>query len=148
MHHLGRVRSFATVMPRSIRETHHEFLAKVSNQGTGTISIEKRHRLAVITLNNPSKRNAISGTMMNDLADIVDNLPSFSDNIAALILTGAGTEAFCAGADFSLVKNVVNTPDMGVSMSRFMIDCLETIRQSGLISLCYINGPALGLKIS
>jgi enoyl-CoA hydratase/carnithine racemase len=132
------------VRRRSIRETHKVFLDQVKGHGEGKITLEKNARIAVMTLNNSLKRNAVSGTMMNDLADIVDGLPSYRDGIAALIVTGAGNEAFCAGADFSLVKNVVNTPNMGVLMSRFMIDCFEAIRQSGLVSLCYINGSALG----
>jgi enoyl-CoA hydratase/carnithine racemase len=38
----------------------------------------------------------------------------------------------------------VNTSEKGLSMSLFMTDAFARLRTSGLISLCLINGPAVG----
>jgi enoyl-CoA hydratase/carnithine racemase len=82
---------------------------------------------------------------MYQLADIVDGLSSNQNNdLTCLVIRGVGDDAFCSGASFDLVKNVVNNPLKGKMMAEFMTDCLNRIRQSGLISICYINGPALG----
>ena len=85
---------------------------------------------------------------MFQLADIVDNYITHTslipNDLVCLVIKGSGSDAFCSGASFSLVKNVVNDSNKGKLMAEFMTDCLNRIRQSGLISLCYINGPALG----
>jgi 2-(1,2-epoxy-1,2-dihydrophenyl)acetyl-CoA isomerase len=63
------------------------------------IVFEKDGRVATITLNRPSKRNAYSETMVHEilgaLADARDE-----DEIRVVILTGAG-KGFCAGGDIS-----------------------------------------------
>ena len=124
----------------------------VGQQGDGTISLEIHDKVAVISISNPLKRNAISGKMMVQFAMIVDTIvPSIAssnatscNNLVGIVLLGQGNEAFCAGADFSLAKYIVNTSERGVLMAGFMTDALNRIRQSGLVSVCVVNGPALG----
>eukprot|EP00596_Hydrurales_sp_CCMP1899_P004208 CAMPEP_0119047928 /NCGR_PEP_ID=MMETSP1177-20130426/55834_1 /TAXON_ID=2985 /ORGANISM="Ochromonas sp, Strain CCMP1899" /LENGTH=251 /DNA_ID=CAMNT_0007023127 /DNA_START=312 /DNA_END=1067 /DNA_ORIENTATION=- len=84
---------------------------------------------------------------MNQLADVVDELllrdlkKEFL--ISGLIVRASG-KTFCAGADLTLVRDIVNTSEKGISMSLFMTDAFTRLRTSGLISLCLINGPAVG----
>lgn len=54
--------------------------------------------IAVVTLNRPAKRNAVSLAMWRDLEGIYKDLAS--RDVRAVILTGAGGN-FCAGADIS-----------------------------------------------
>jgi len=54
--------------------------------------------VAVITMNRPDKRNAINPEMMVRLADAWTRVRE-DDSIRVALLTGAGTEAFCAGGD-------------------------------------------------
>lgn len=56
-------------------------------------------RIALITIDNPPKRNAMSRDMMRELVAIWDALEH--SDVRAIILTGAGEQAFCAGADVS-----------------------------------------------
>lgn len=86
---------------------------------------------------------------MFEFANIIDTLvpASCSDvghKYVGVIVRGTGKEAFCSGADLSLVKEVVNTPQKGGMMSMFMTDALNRLHQSGLVSVCVLNGPALG----
>lgn len=133
-----------------LTKQHAEYLSLVSNQGEGNVKMEVLDNVAVLSFSNPSKRNAMSGKMMNNMAELIDQIcddtcpTKLSDRVVGLILKGCGNEAFCAGADFSLVKTIVNTPEKGVLMSQFMTDALNRLRQSRLISVCVINGPALG----
>ncbi|MBB3749801.1 enoyl-CoA hydratase/carnithine racemase [Mycolicibacterium sp. BK634] len=54
--------------------------------------------IAGITLNRPDLLNAIDGTLMDGLDDVLDELSSWKYRVA--VLTGAG-RGFCAGADLS-----------------------------------------------
>ncbi len=54
--------------------------------------------VAVLTMNRPDKRNAINPEMMARLADAWTAVRE-DTAIRVAVLTGAGTEAFCAGGD-------------------------------------------------
>ncbi|MEE8470573.1 MAG: enoyl-CoA hydratase-related protein [Dehalococcoidia bacterium] len=62
------------------------------------ITAEARDRVGRITLSREDKRNAISPTMMNELLDAFKKFDDDSD-VLTVVLTGAGSKAFCAGAD-------------------------------------------------
>jgi enoyl-CoA hydratase/carnithine racemase len=57
-------------------------------------------QIATITLNRPDKMNAFTGTMMHEMLDAFDRADA-DDDVRAVIVTGAGERAFCAGADLS-----------------------------------------------
>ena len=59
---------------------------------------EPARRVVLITLDNQSKRNAMSREMMRELGGLWDRL-AVSDDCRAIVITGAGTKGFCAGAD-------------------------------------------------
>jgi enoyl-CoA hydratase len=61
------------------------------------IIVERRDRVGLITLNRPKALNALSGPLMADLAQALDELEA-DDGIGALVLTGSD-KAFAAGAD-------------------------------------------------
>jgi len=68
-----------------------------------TIKVESDGTLAVVTLNRPEKRNAISATMIAELMTALQDLESGSERVA--IITGAG-KAFCAGMDLDALKSL------------------------------------------
>lgn len=128
---------------------HDEFLSMVKGHGEGDITLTKHDGYASIVIDNRRKRNSITGRMMFKFACIVDELTGEQRDaqdklLVAVVLTGAGSEAFCSGADLGLAREVLDTPAKGGLMSAFMTDALNRLRQSGLISLCSLNGPALG----
>lgn len=59
---------------------------------------EPARRVALITLDNPAKRNAMSRDMLRELGTVWDRLAT-SDDCRAIVITGTGTRGFCAGAD-------------------------------------------------
>ena len=59
---------------------------------------EPARHVALVTIDNQAKRNAISRSDMADLAAAWDRLEADED-CRAIVLTGAGEKAFCAGAD-------------------------------------------------
>lgn len=56
--------------------------------------------IATITLHRPDKMNAFTGTMMNEMIAAFDAIDA-DDSVRAVIVTGHGDRAFCAGADLT-----------------------------------------------
>jgi enoyl-CoA hydratase/carnithine racemase len=72
--------------------------------GYSQIDYQVSEQIATITLNRPDKLNAFTSTMMDEVIDAMDRVDA-DDSVRAVIFTGAGERAFCAGADL--------TPDNG-----------------------------------
>ena len=65
------------------------------------VAIELRETIAIVRLNRPTKRNALSDRLMADLEGAFAALPK---TVGAVVLTGNG-EHFCAGLDLSEIKD-------------------------------------------
>jgi ethylmalonyl-CoA/methylmalonyl-CoA decarboxylase len=145
-------KGYSIVRSFSLVSRHAEFLSLVKGHGSGDVLLERtaRPEIVVLKLANPSRKNAMSGRMMFQLANIVDTIVHMDDSVVTnderptgLIVTGEGN-IFCAGADFGLAKEVLVTPQLGRAMSLFMTDALNSLRNSNLVSVCLLNGPAVG----
>jgi enoyl-CoA hydratase len=64
------------------------------------ILLERLDAIAIVRLNRPEKLNALSRAMVDDLSDAFKQLEKQSD-LRAVILTGSGEAAFCAGTDIN-----------------------------------------------
>ncbi len=110
--------------------------------------------IATITLHRPEKMNAFTGTMMAEMIDAFDRIDA-DDDIRAVIVTGHGDRAFCAGADL--------TPEGGgqVFANRGEVESLsdERVRDGGgLLTLriyeckkpviAAVNGAAVGVGVT
>jgi len=69
------------------------------------ILVEERGRVAWVTLNRAEVRNALSRAVNLKLQDIAASFET-RDDLHAVVLTGAGDKAFCAGADLKERKGV------------------------------------------
>ena len=67
--------------------------------------------IATVTLNRPQKLNAISYAMVDALMNVLDAVET-NAAVGAVILTGAGDKAFCAGGDMKAgaTQGKVSTP--------------------------------------
>lgn len=63
------------------------------------ILVETRNKVAIITLNRPDKRNALSKELMSELLDSLEQLKKNAE-AHVLVIRGAGV-SFCSGHDFS-----------------------------------------------
>lgn len=68
------------------------------------IELEIEDGIATVTLNRPDRMNAFTRVMMQEIIDAMD-MTDGDDSVRAVIFTGHGDKAFCAGADL--------TPDDG-----------------------------------
>ena len=62
------------------------------------VGVERKGQVALITLNRPEARNAISPEMLVRLADAWTAVRDDPD-IRVAVVTGVGDKAFCSGAD-------------------------------------------------
>lgn len=85
--------------------------------------VERRGDVALITLNRPDKRNALSPEMVVRLAAFWDEVAQ-DDEVRAVVVTGAGDQAFSAGGDLgSLIPLMMRTrPPEGEWEQRFAAD--------------------------
>jgi enoyl-CoA hydratase len=65
------------------------------------VEMERRDRVAVVTINRPEARNAVNDDVANTMERILDELEA-DDTVQAVVITGAGP-TFCAGADLKMV---------------------------------------------
>ncbi|MAP93485.1 MAG: enoyl-CoA hydratase [Ponticaulis sp.] len=65
-----------------------------------TVILEVEDGIATLTLHRPDKMNAFTGQMMHDIIAAFDETDA-DDDVGAVIVTGSGERAFCAGADLS-----------------------------------------------
>ena len=66
--------------------------------GYEVVKYEVAEGVATVTLNNPEKRNMLSGQMLVELVDAMKTARD-SEDVRAVVLTAAGDKVFCAGAD-------------------------------------------------
>jgi enoyl-CoA hydratase/carnithine racemase len=59
---------------------------------------DKKNGVATITINRPEVRNVLTGEMYRDLAQSLYDLDR-DDDVAVIVIRGAGEKAFCAGSD-------------------------------------------------
>ena len=69
-----------------------------------TVDLERRDSVAVLTLNRPEALNAVSPEMLDELDERLDEV-SGDPGLRAVVLTGAGEKAFCAGADVAHMRD-------------------------------------------
>lgn len=65
-----------------------------------TVIYEKNENIARVTLNRPGSLNSFNIQMRDELFEILSAIKD-DDEVAAVILKGAGDKAFCAGADLT-----------------------------------------------
>lgn len=64
------------------------------------IKLDIADGIALLTLDRPEKMNAYTLTMMREVIEAID-VTDADDSVRAVIITGAGERAFCAGADLT-----------------------------------------------
>jgi enoyl-CoA hydratase len=69
------------------------------------VRYERRGAAAVLTIDRPERRNAIDGPTADRLAEGFRRFVA-DDEARVLVLTGAGPEAFCAGADLTAIDTL------------------------------------------
>jgi enoyl-CoA hydratase len=106
-----------------------------------SLHVEPRGRVAVLTLDDPDRRNALSAEMVDLVTSAVDEIEA-DEGFGAIVVTGA-PPAFCSGADVSallaLGEEGQDPRDVRDVYAGFL-----RILDSPLPTVAAVNGPAVG----
>lgn len=102
------------------------------------VEYELRDKVAVLTLNRPEKRNAMSDAMLVDLGQAVSRAASEAQ---AAVIRAHG-EHFCAGLD--LAEQSEKTVMQGIAGSRSWHDTFSRIQRGNIPYFAALHGAVVG----
>ncbi len=106
-----------------------------------TLTLDYDGPLALVTLNRPDKRNAISHELINELLRALGEVESSAAQV--LILTGAG-KAFCSGMDLDNLRSIAGrTQEENLADSRTMALLFRMLYEFPKVTISAVNGPAI-----
>lgn len=107
-----------------------------------TLKLEQ-HNTGVlqITLNRPDRLNALSGELLDELHDALHHAKNNSA-VKALLVTGEGAKAFCAGADINQLAEL--NAQQGMQFAEKGQSTFRHFETLGKPSLAAINGYTFG----
>jgi len=106
-----------------------------------TILLDHEGPLALLTLNRPEKRNAISLELVNEMLQALDHVEH--SHARVLILTGAG-KAFCAGMDLEELRQLLGkSHDENLEDSARMAQIFRRLYDFSKPTIAAVNGAAI-----
>lgn len=104
------------------------------------IELQRVEEFALIRLNRPQALNALSFKLVEDLSRAIDEVAA--SGARALLVTGAGEKAFCAGADIAeLAGRTLAQTKRGAEQGQAVMAKIERLPMP---SVAIVNGYAFG----
>jgi len=94
--------------------------------------------VAWLTLDNPSKLNAISLPMWRTLSEALARFEG-DPGVRCVVLTGQGDKAFCVGADISKFEQIRSAPELSAEyddVTRATLSQLQTFSKPTIAMIC------------
>jgi enoyl-CoA hydratase/carnithine racemase len=107
---------------------------------SGPVAYEVDGPVATIKINRPDRRNALNAEVVRQMTSLLHQAGEDSD-VGAVVLTGDGDKAFCAGAD--LAGGEGGGPVQQHFVRAELGDLLTAMRASPLPIVARVNGHAL-----
>ncbi len=98
--------------------------------------------VAYLTLNRPSKMNAITAAMGGQIVDYANRVDT-DDTIKVLVIDGAGERAFAAGSDINMLDDL-GTPWEGRNRAEYNRDYIAPLLKLRKPAIAAIDGYCLG----
>ena len=115
-----------------------------SPRNYNTILFAKSEYTVLITLNRPQVHNALNLEMLQELGDALQKA-QWDDDVAVIVLTGAGTKAFCTGADIKeWNEDFLTKADDFYKWMGVFIETFERLRNIGKPTIARLNGMVVG----
>ncbi|MGY8623453.1 enoyl-CoA hydratase [Bacillus safensis] len=98
-------------------------------------------QIGIMTLNRPEQANSLSSTMLEEVNQIIKEI-KHDESIRCLLITGAGSKVFCAGADLKERRLMTETEAKGAV--RLIQQTFIEIESIPVPVIAVMNGHALG----
>lgn len=104
------------------------------------VELQYKEEFAILTINRPEALNALSFKLIGDIGAAIDEVGR--SRARALIITGAGPKAFCAGADIKeLLGRSLRQQREGSELGQAVFAKLDRLP---IASIALVNGYAFG----
>ena len=104
------------------------------------VDVDPESRVAVVTLDEPERRNALTLPLVDEITGAFDRLEA-DEHVGAVIVTGE-PPAFCAGADLG---DLGGSKDVGL---RRIYEGFLRVARSSLPTVAAVNGAAVGAGVN
>ena len=112
--------------------------------GFQEILYRKADWVATVTINRPDVYNAYSTRTLAEMIDAFKDA-SRDDDIAVLVLTGAGEKAFCTGGDVKEYQSVfLRRPHDYWKWMGYFMEAIDLLRNLGKPAIARLNGMVAG----
>lgn len=107
------------------------------------LNVKVESGTALLTLNDPDRRNILSAALVDRIVDTFDTLEA-NPAVTAVVITGAG-RTFCAGADLG---DLLAAADGDASGVKRVYEGFLRVARSPLPTVAAVNGPAVGAGLN
>ncbi len=106
----------------------------------GTVIVEKKDDIAIVTINRPEALNALNSDVLDDISAAFDSINP--DEARCVIITGSGTKSFVAGADIGQMSTMTKEEgkEFGIKGNNLFLK----IENFPVPVIAAINGYCLG----
>jgi enoyl-CoA hydratase/carnithine racemase len=111
---------------------------------TGSVLVEDRGAVRIVTLNRPDKRNAIDIPVRLELANAIESAGA-DNSIRAIVLTGAGT-AFCSGGDITSMERM--SSERAMERTQMAQQVIRAIWNAAKPVVAAVEGSAYGAGVA
>src|SRR5580658_8163713 len=106
-----------------------------------TLTLSYEGALALITLNRPEKRNAISYELIDDVLQALGEVEQSPAHV--VVVSGFG-KAFCSGMDLDNLRSITGrTQEENQADSATMARLFRTLYEFAKVTIAAVNGPAI-----
>jgi enoyl-CoA hydratase len=105
-----------------------------------TITVERRGKVAVLTINRPDKLNALNNKVHTEGVAALDDLKG-DETVRVLVITGAGEKSFVAGADISEFAGKTPVTQRDAFHERSLFNTIDSFPKP---VIAMVNGFCLG----
>ena len=107
-----------------------------------TVLVEKHGHVLTLTINRPERRNSMT---FETLAELRDGIRIAGDDrgIRAVVITGAGDKAFCAGADLGGIRGAELDAEAAHTGRGHMAELFTEMYRCGVPTIAKVRGFAL-----
>lgn len=115
-------------------------MSQAMPQGYETLLLERRGRVAVVTINRPEKRNALNVKTRAEGAALLRELDG-DGSVGVVVITGAGDKAFIAGADIAEFAGRTAMMQRDVMTGQSLFTAMDSFSKP---IIAMVNGYCLG----